>query len=149
MVDTLGKVTALTVITPINPEKLDTLTLVLQGIQENPDSSVALIGTIHFARWVIIDNGTRLLFTSNFDGSLMGYLKDFVNKIPDGLDRIWGNCVGYPGSRPFEVFEKYVMDHSFSNNCFYSSYPHLTVQDVLSGEKWRQAGLDFLRNAPQ
>jgi hypothetical protein len=148
MADSIEKVTALTVITPIIPEKLEALKAVLQGIQENPSSTIAMIGTIHFARWVIIDDGKRLLFTSNFDGSLMSYLKDFVNKMPDGLDAIWGACVGYPGSRPFEPFVKYVKDNSYTNNCFYPSYPDLTVQDVLNGKKWRDAGVQFLKNAP-
>jgi len=50
---------------------------------------------------------------------------------------------------PFEPFVKYVNDHSFSNNCFYPSYPDLSVQDVLNVVKWQKARIEFLKNAPQ
>lgn len=140
MADTVGNVTALTVITPINPVRLATLKEVLQSVQSNPDATVAKISTIHFARWVIIDNDTRLLFTSNFDGGFEDYLKDFVRELPQGLDRIWSNCVGYPGTKPFESFMAYVRAHSYFNNCFFAAYPNLTVKDVLNGQKWRNAG---------
>ncbi len=35
------------------------------------------ISTIHFARWISIDHGQRLLFLSNYDGSWTNYLGDF------------------------------------------------------------------------
>jgi hypothetical protein len=140
MADNLGVVTALTVITPIIPEKLETLKQVLASIQANPSATIAKISTIHFARWVIIDNGTRLLFTSNFDGSWEAYLQDFVREMPDGLDFIWSNCEGYPGSIPFQGFADYVKAHQFSNNTFYAAYPDLTVQAVLNAKEWRDAG---------
>lgn len=140
MANNLGVVTALTVITPIIPEKLETLKQVLASIQANPSNTIAKISTIHFARWVIIDGGTRLLFTSNFDGSWESYLQDFVREMPDGLDFIWGNCEGYPGSKPFEPFADYVRKYQFDNNTFYAAYPDMTVQSVLNAKKWRDAG---------
>lgn len=140
MADNVGQVTALTVITPVIPEKVEELKQILEATQQNPNSSVGKIATIHFARWVLIDNDTRMLFTSNFDGSFEEYLKDFVRELPTGLDRIWGNCVGYPGTSPFEPFMAYVRAHSYFNNCFYAAYPDLTVKDVLNSQKWRDAG---------
>jgi hypothetical protein len=140
MADNVGQVTALTVITPIIPERLNTLKQVLAAIQANPSSTIAKISSIHFARWVVFDRDARLLFTSNFDGSFEDYIKDFVRDIPDGLDRIWGNCVGYPGSLPIDPFFAYIRAHSVPNTCFYAAYPHLTVKDVLNCEKWRTAG---------
>lgn len=140
MTDSVGVVTALTTIAPIIPERLQQLKAVLANVQANPSQSIAKISTIHFARWVIIDNDTRLLFCSNFDGTFEDYIQDFVREIPEGLDAIWGNCVGYPGSNPIEDFFKYINQYKFANNTFYAAYPHLTVPDVLNCEKWRIAG---------
>jgi hypothetical protein len=140
MADNVGQVTALTTIAPIIPERLQQLKAVLANVQANPSQSIAKIATIHFARWVIIDNETRLLFTSNFDGTFEDYIQDFVREIPEGLDAIWGNCVGYPGSQPIEGFFDYINQHKFFNDTFYAAYPHLTVSDVLNCEKWREAG---------
>ncbi len=144
MANNVGQVTALTVITPIIPEKLCDLKMILAGIQADPSTSIAKISTIHFARWVIIDDETRLLFTSNFDGLFEDYIQDFVRETPEGLDRIWENCVGYPGSIPIDSFFDYINKHKFDNNAFYAAYPHLTVPDINNCEKWREAGREIV-----
>lgn len=54
------------------------------------------IPSIHFARWILIDNDQRLLFFSNFDGSWENYLGDFVDKAAVGLTAIWSNTKGFP-----------------------------------------------------
>ena len=35
------------------------------------------LGTLHEARWVIFDNGTRVMFASSFDGTWDTYIDDF------------------------------------------------------------------------
>jgi hypothetical protein len=130
---TVGQVTAMTVITPIIPGKADVLKQVLKSIQTKPDSPLKRINTIHYARWVIIDNGTRLLFTSNFDGKWQAYLSDFVEKAPEGLDAIWSNCVGYPGAKPIDKFMAYVNAHEVNADLFYAAYPDATVNEVQKG----------------
>jgi hypothetical protein len=54
------------------------------------------IPTIHFARWVLIDDKKRLLFFSNFDGSWTQYLGDFIDKSGWGLNAIFGNTRVFP-----------------------------------------------------
>jgi hypothetical protein len=54
------------------------------------------IPTIHFARWVILDKGKRLLFFSNFDGSWTQYLGDFIDKSGWGLSALFGNTENFP-----------------------------------------------------
>jgi len=39
------------------------------------------VPTIHFARWVFLDDKKRLFFASNYDGSLDSYMDDFINKV--------------------------------------------------------------------
>ena len=132
--------TELTLINNIIPGKLETLKQVLAVIGDpNRPSLIAPIGTIHFARWVIIDNGTRLLFTSNFDGSWEDYLDDFIEKLSEGLDRIWCNCEGYPegGAKEEAKFKQWVRDHQTKAELFYSAYPEHTVQDVLKALRVR------------
>ena len=95
---------------PVEPGGAARLRQVLGALQTSPDSPIKEINTIHFARWVIFDNDTRLLFTSNFDGSWEDYLRDFSVKTPDGMDKIFGHCDGYPpgGCADFEAFKAYV-----------------------------------------
>src|SRR5262249_37681581 len=54
------------------------------------------VRTIHFARWVTLDNKKRLVFLSNYDGSLESYMDDFINKVGFGLNLAFSNGVGYP-----------------------------------------------------
>ena len=54
---TIGKVTELTVISPIIEGREQILRQVLQGIHASEESPIRKISTIYYARWVIIDNG--------------------------------------------------------------------------------------------
>lgn len=44
---------------------------------------------IKFGHWHIIDNGRRLLFCSNYDGSFGGYLDEFINGASQGINLFW------------------------------------------------------------
>ena len=54
------------------------------------------IPTIHFARWVMVNDNKRMLFFSNFDGSWTQYLGDFIDKSGWGLTGIFSNTVNFP-----------------------------------------------------
>jgi len=56
----------------------------------------ARVPTIHFARWVFINDKRRMLFASNYDGSLDSYMDDFINKVGWGLNLVFSNGIGYP-----------------------------------------------------
>ena len=45
---------------------------------------LARVQTIHFARWVFLDDKRRLVFVSNYDGSHEAYMDDFINKVGVG-----------------------------------------------------------------
>ena len=96
------------------------------------------IPSIHFARWVIVDEGKRLLFFSNFDGSWESYLGDFIDQAHYGLTGIWSNTVGFPktnwliedGATNEQGFKTWTRSHQIFTNLWYSAYRHLSVQNV-------------------
>lgn len=96
------------------------------------------ISTIHFARWVIIDNGKRLLFTSNFDGSWESYLSDFVDRAAVGLTAVWSNTVGFPkakflafkGAQDEQRFKSWTRNNQIRTQVWYSAYKDLTVKNI-------------------
>src|SRR4028119_186031 len=99
----------ITSITTIKPDRLQQLKAVLAKFGDpSRVSPITAISTIHFARWVIIDNDTRLLFTTNFDGTWDSYINDFIENASEGMDAIWSNCEGYPagGAKDAEAFKK-------------------------------------------
>jgi len=144
---TSGQVTELTTIAPIKAGQLDSLRQVLRGVQENPSAALQRIGTIHYARWVIIDDGARLLFTSNFDGTWDRYIEDFSEHLAEGLDRIFGHCEGYPGARPLGPFKDYIRTHQTQADVFYAAYPEADVRRVRKGLRVLSAFEQLLEEA--
>ncbi len=109
---------------------------------------LARIGTIHFARWVLLDNNRRLLFASNYDRSLETYADDFVNKVAFGINLVFSNGIGYPHTRFFlldgakneRLYRHYLRRHQLLTQVWYNAYPGLTVYDINRNARLR-AGL--------
>jgi hypothetical protein len=97
-----------------------------------PPGDLAGVKTIHFARWVLIDGGKRMLFQSKFDGSWENYMGDFVDKVNWGLDAIWTNTVGYPtgGMQDIGAFKRFIRDRQFPPILSYNAYPEETVLNI-------------------
>jgi len=54
------------------------------------------IGTIHFARWILLPGTDKLLFFSNYTGSWESYLGEFVDRASNGLTAVWSNTENFP-----------------------------------------------------
>lgn len=99
---------------------------------------LAGIPSIHFARWAIIDNGRRLLFFSNFDGSWESYLGEFIDRAAIGLTGVWSNCEDFPptrslikeGARRSADFKAWVRAKQIETQVWYSAYKTLTVENI-------------------
>lgn len=135
----------ITAIASVPAANVPRLKAALAGLNASSASTIGRISTIHFARWALIDNETRLLFCVEFDGSFDAYIEEFVAKGADGLDLIFGNCEGYPagGARNIEAFKAYIHAHDFGALLFYSAYPAATVKDVQTSLRVR-ANLEAL-----
>lgn len=151
----------LTHIVPIKPGplRLFTLKLVLWAINllaeiHYTHGELGGIPTIHFARWMIIDGGERLLFFSNFDGSWERYLGDFVDKAHAGLTGVWSNTLGFPpaknligeGATNVDVFKAWTRSHQIPTQVWYSAYPTSSVSNVRDSIAIRDA-VAALQNA--
>lgn len=107
--------------------------------------TLAGIPSIHFARWVIVDEGRRLEFFSNFDGSWENYLGDFIDKSHSGLTGVWSNCVGFPRTRNLiqegatdeQKFKAYSRDSQIPTQVWYSAYRWLSVDNINNNSKMR------------
>jgi hypothetical protein len=99
---------------------------------------LARVQTIHFARWVYLDGGRRVLFASNYDGSLESYMDDFINKVGFGLNAVFSNGVGYPetqwllggGARREQPFKRFLRRHQLPTDVWYSAHAGKTAADL-------------------
>ncbi len=104
------------------------------------------VQTIHFARWVFLDDKRRLLFASNYDGILESYMDDFINKVAWGLNLVFSNGVGYPrtnwlvqgGARDSQAFKNYLRRHQVANSVWYKASPGLSAIDLARHTRIRE-----------
>jgi hypothetical protein len=99
-----------------------------------PSGSLIGISTIHFARWLVIDHGRRLLFVSDYDGSWESYIDEFAEMILTGLDAIWDTSFGMPpdGARDLAAFKRFLRSHQVPSDLFFAAYPEETVLNVAT-----------------
>src|ERR1700729_72074 len=81
----LGKVSELTIIVPLAPGGAKRLRAFLQLLGGNL-AGADNVGTVHDMRFVFLDNDTRMLFATAYDGDWDAYIDDFATKIPAFLD---------------------------------------------------------------
>src|SRR5215467_11796175 len=72
-----GKVSELTVIAPLAPGGAARLRALLEARNGNFDDTDR-VGTVHDMRFVFLDNDTKLLFATAYDGDWDVYIDDFV-----------------------------------------------------------------------
>ncbi|CAN7445203.1 hypothetical protein LJR290_002867 [Variovorax sp. LjRoot290] len=104
------------------------------------------VRTIHFAHWVFLDDKTRVLFASSYDGSHESYMDDFINKVAWGLNLIFSNGFGWPrtdwlikgGARHELRFKYYQRGHQLPTQVWYKAYPGLTLADLDRNRRIRE-----------
>jgi hypothetical protein len=135
------------------PFRLFTARVVLWGanfLTRHIFNHANLIGvkTIHFARWVFIDQYRRVIFASNYDGSLENYMDDFIDKIAWALNITFSNGVDYPktrwlildGATNEQVFKRFNLMHQLVSPFWYAAYQGLTALNIENNAQIR-AGL--------
>jgi hypothetical protein len=108
------------------------------------------VRSIHFARWVFLDGTDRMIFCSNYDGSVESYMDDFINKAGFGLNAAFSNGIGYPrtnwlvldGCADERKYVEYLRRHTLPTQVWYQAYPGLTAIDLERNWRIRQ-GLDM------
>lgn len=141
-----GQAYALTVMAPIVSEEVSELVNYLDNLGSGNNSPLSKVGGTHFARWVVMDalvfeggwqrrdswSGPRLLFTSNFDGSLDSYIERLHAGLGEHADRIWGYCKDYPQGQGLRAFGAWIERYQVDTSLFYAAYGEMTVEDVLA-----------------
>jgi hypothetical protein len=104
------------------------------------------IRSIHFARWVFVAGRERMIFCSNYDGSVESYMDDFINKTGFGLNASFSNGIGYPrtnwlvrdGCIDERNYKEYLRRHTLVAQVWYKAYPGLSAVDLERNTRIRQ-----------
>jgi hypothetical protein len=137
----LGKVSELTIIVPFAPGGADRLRAFLRLFGGNL-AGADDVGTVHDMRFVFLDNDTRMLFATAYDGDWDAYIDDFATKIPDFLDIIDSAWEGWPGIRSPEA-KDYLAKYQVTAEGWYVAND-LTVAETRRLRRVGEAVEEFL-----
>ncbi len=138
----LGKISELTMVVPLAPGGADRLRAFLKLLGGNL-AGADKVGSVHDMRFVFIDDDTRMIFATTFDGDWDPYIDDFVTKIPDYLDIIDSAWEGWPGIRSPDA-KDYLAKHQVTAEGWYVGNPDLTVADTRRLQRLGAAVDEFL-----
>src|SRR6201981_1494587 len=130
-----GKVSELTVIAPFAPGGAARLRALLQLRNGNFDDTDR-VGTVHDMRFVFLDNDTKMLFATAYDGDWDVYIEDFVAKIPNEMDVLFSCWEGWPGIHSPKV-KDWIAKYQVTAEGWYVAHPDLTVRDIHRVQRLR------------
>ena len=139
-----GTVSELTGLIPLAKGGAKRLRGLLQALEGNFKGG-DLVGTLHDMRFVFLDNDTKLLFATAYDGDWDAYIDDFVTKIPNSMDLIFSNLEGWPGIHS-PLAKDYIASHQIAADAWYVANPNLTVAETRRLERVGKAVDEFLDN---
>jgi hypothetical protein len=137
-----GMVSELTLILPFAEGGAKRLRSLLQ-MREGNYHAADKVGTLHDMRFVFLDNDTRLLFATAYDGDWDAYIDDFVTKIPNELDVWFCNVEGYPGIH-HPTIKDFIVKHQVAAEGWYVGNPDLTVAETRRLQRNGQAMEELL-----
>ena len=146
----------LTLMMPVLPgTSLISIAATLAESQKQIDAALESIGTVHFARFLLLDSSQPNLqpnmkdvlpsntliigVVTEYDGDFNAYIQDFVSQLGNVFDALLGFVVGgaalIPVANNVTAFEAFITVNDASqhvpNNTLYSAYPQ-TVQQILA-----------------
>jgi hypothetical protein len=139
----------LTVVAPMKPgaaaQARETWEKILSIPEDEVRAGLRGLGTMHEARSFLIDNDTRFVFCSSFDGDFGDYIEGWANHpVAQPLfDANFGVCEGYPGMRSPDV-GAWFAEHRIKAGNYRSGYPDLTLLQILKDQEVNDAFQDVL-----
>jgi hypothetical protein len=102
--------------------------------QAQINAALAQVGTVHFARFLMIP-GTQYLFViTTYDGDFDAYIQAFTNIVGDVFNLLL-SCVDPAPTLPVQqnvaAFQAFVRQYNLPTG-LYSAYPNCTVMQILS-----------------
>jgi hypothetical protein len=123
----------LTVLATIKPEKVAEVRAQAAHMATLPLHELLGPLTLHYARWVLINNDTQFLYIAIFDTDFEQYTEDAIKIFNSvGMGSLFLNLEGFPenGMQDPEAFKKFVREHHCPSFLEYSEYEGVTVKEV-------------------
>ena len=107
---------------------------------QNPiDVALDKLAKVHFARFVFLDDDTRLAIITSYDDAFDDYINDFVDTIGDVFNALlahMSDAPALPVQQNRAAFLAYVRANDLTSfGQFYSAYPTLGVKTILANAR--------------
>jgi hypothetical protein len=93
------------------------------------------VGTVHFARFLFMDDNSKFLVFTSFDGTFTDYVNAFIDETGDMFNLLLQYVDTPEGVTPVqqnrEAFIDFVQKNNIKSERFYSAYPKLSVLDIV------------------
>jgi hypothetical protein len=159
-----GQVYGLTILSPIiEDDRLDIchsmeLRWYLGHLPRDHKSPFAKLSSTYLARLVVLDDvvyvgapsceehlkSRYLVFETNFDGDLDGYLMRMAKETPEFVDAVWKHCVGYPGVSDPAAFVAYMKKCQIETTFFFADVNNRTVEQTRKALHTQSALAHFI-----
>lgn len=121
-------------------QQLNGLLTHIQGLPpgQNPIwMALNKLANVHFARFVFLENNTRLAVITTYDGTFEDYINEFIDSIGDVFNALLAHMQDAP-PLPVQQHRAEFMAYVKANDLraiepFYSAYPAATVLDIQAG----------------
>ena len=130
-------------IVPFAPGGAKRLRALLRLIGGNLSGGAEKVGTLHDMRFVFLENDTKMLFATAYDGDWDAYIDDFATKIPDYLDIIDSAWEGWPGIRSPQA-KDWIVEYQIAAEGWFVAHPDLTVAETERLKRNGKAVDEFL-----
>ena len=137
-----GNVSELTAIADLRPGGADRLRRIFNLTNGNFDGAQR-VSTLHDMRFVFLDNDTKILFATTYDGDWDAYINDFATKIPELMDLLFQSVEGWPGIADPSV-KDFIARHQIDAAGWFVANPQVSVVDVRRFQRMDKALDAFL-----
>lgn len=121
-------------------------------------SPFALAPGTHVARLVVMDDviyvgmpareehvkSKYLIFETNTDADLPGYLRALFEAVPQHIDAVWSHCTGYPGTADFDKLLAYMKACQIPTTFFFAAVNDKSLPQTLLALQAKRAVAEFV-----
>jgi hypothetical protein len=137
-------------IKPGNTEKVrNELLSLFRDKFEVANEAIEGVGTIQYARWLLLDNGTKLSYVVVFDGEFDKYWDDFMVYFKKaGLFPVFALMEGFPegGMRDMTLFKKFARENNIEPFMEYGAFNGASRVEIRKAIKVQEAFQKVLDN---
>lgn len=131
--------TTMNLILPLKQPVVENAMFLREVLKHLDPEGLNRVGTLHFARFLLINNDTQFLIFTTYDGTFANYINDFINETGDAFNLLLQFLDVPDGILPVqqhrEAFYDLVKANDIKSETVYSSYPKLSVLEIINNAK--------------